>query len=50
MQYENINEAWEKYKEQIQNSQYMQRLILKQRERDFREGYMKAYEFLNKTI
>jgi hypothetical protein len=44
MEYKGINEAWEEYKENFQQSVYMQRLSEKQRERDFRQGYMRGFE------
>jgi hypothetical protein len=44
MEYININEEWEKYKETLQQSAYMDRLNIKQRELDFMEGYMRGFE------
>lgn len=43
MEYKNINEEWEAYKETLQQSAYMDRLNIKQRELDFREGYMRGF-------
>ncbi len=37
---EKANEAWLVYKETIQSSNYMQRLTLKQREVDFKAGFI----------
>ena len=48
MEYKKINESWEEYKEQIQSSNYMQRLSLKRDEELFREGYMRGYEVVKK--
>lgn len=41
---DNIDKCWEEYKETLQESAYMSRLNLKQREKDFKEGYKTAIE------
>lgn len=41
---DNIEKYWEDYKETLQESAYMSRLNLKQREKDFKEGYKTAIE------
>lgn len=46
MLYKNINEEWEKWREQRQQSSYMQRLSEKEDEVIFHAGYRAAYEFL----
>jgi hypothetical protein len=40
----NIEKYWEEYKESLQQSAYMSRLNLTQREKDFKEGYKIAIE------
>ena len=48
MNYIEINKAWEDYKETLQQSAYMERLNIKQRELDFREGYMRGFQIATK--
>jgi hypothetical protein len=48
MQYKDINEEVENWKNSWQQSQYMAKLTEKQREKDFREGYMRGFEIATK--
>jgi hypothetical protein len=48
MQYKDINEEVQNWKSSWQESHYMAKLTEKQRERDFREGYMRGFEIATK--
>ena len=48
MQYKDINEEVENWKNSWQQSHYMAKLTEKQREKDFREGYMRGFEVATK--
>jgi hypothetical protein len=48
MQYKDINEEVENWKNSWQQNHYMAKLTEKQREKDFREGYMRGFEIATK--
>ena len=48
MKYENINEECENWRGSWQDSKFMAKLNEKQREKDFREGYMRGFEIATK--
>jgi len=49
MEYLNINEEYERWKETLQESKFMSDLGERQRERDFREAYMRGFEMATKA-
>lgn len=48
MEYININEQVDNWKASWQESQYMAKINEKQREKDFREGYMRGFQIATK--
>lgn len=48
MEYVNINEETDKWKDSWQESRYIAKTTEKQRERDFREGYMRGFQMAEK--
>ncbi len=49
MEYLNINEEYERWRESWQESKFMSDLNERQRERDFREGYIRGFEMALKA-
>jgi hypothetical protein len=49
MEYIAINEEFQNWRETWQDSNFMADLTIRQRERDFREGYMRGFEIATKT-
>lgn len=47
---EEIEQAWNEYKETIQDSTYMQRITLSKREEDFKAGYLAALKNNKKSL
>jgi hypothetical protein len=48
MEYVGINEEYQDWRETWQDSNFMADLTVRQRERDFREGYMRGFEMATK--
>lgn len=49
MEYIAINEEFQDWRETWQDSNFMADLTIRQRERDFREGYMRGFEIAQKA-
>ena len=49
MEYIAINEEYQDWRETWQDSNFMADLTIRQRERDFREGYMRGFEMATKV-
>ncbi len=49
MEYIGINEEYQDWRETWQDSNFMADLTIRQRERDFREGYMRGFEMALKA-
>ena len=49
MEYTGINEQFEEWRETLQDINFISDLTLRQRERDFREGYKKGFEIAIKA-
>lgn len=49
MEYTAINEEYQDWRETWQDSNFISDLTIRQRERDFREGYMRGFEMAQKT-
>ena len=49
MEYIAINEEFDNWRETWQDSKFIAELTERQRERDFREGYMRGFEIAKKT-
>jgi hypothetical protein len=50
MEYIGINEECEKWRGTWQDSEFMAKITERQRERDFRDGYMRGFEMAKKEI
>jgi hypothetical protein len=49
MEYLAINEEFDNWKETWQESEFLNKIIEKRKERDFREGYMRGFEMALKA-
>lgn len=49
MEYKEINEEFEDWKQTWQESEFLNKIIEKRKERDFREGYMRGFEMALKA-
>jgi hypothetical protein len=49
MEYTGINEEYQDWRETWQDSNFISDLTIRQRERDFREGYMRGFEMALKA-